>query len=371
MHQLAKPRRHYLAEEVARILCQEIRQCRWQGWLPSERRLLQLLSVSRLTLRQALQKLAETGIIEVVPRRGYRILETSTAAPANPAHSREIGLLCPAPLQSLPPFIGQVMDGLRTLCAESDMHLEVIENRRFNAMEPSQFFPELLRTNPKGCWVLFMAHRRVQEWFARSDAPVVIYGNVYAHLDLPAVGFDYHAVIWHATSMLLGKGHRSIAFLGYKTGAAGEEQSIGGFREAIKSAGAGVHSHELWAEGDDTGRICRMVDGALRMKHPPTAFIIGRTHHYLTVATHLLRCGFHIPRDISLVSRMEDPFLSFVQPAPATYRANPANLSQKLYRTVAAVTAKDPTPARQTMILPEYLPGGSVASLKEPLSAAV
>jgi len=361
MHQLAKPKRHYLAEDVASIILKEIEQGRWLDWLPSERRLLRSLSVSRLTLRQALRRLSSSGAVQVVPRRGYRILPARSGAD-KASHAREVGLLCPDPLFSYPPLIGQVMDGLRALCSEAEMHLEVFENRLFHTVSPEQILPDLVKSNPKGCWVLLMANRRMQEWFAKSHVPAVIYGNLYPRLNLPSVGFDYQAIILHATSTLLGKGHRNIAFLGYQPDSAGDQQSVEGFNKAIQTAGPTASGTTLWAEGDDIEGICRKVDRALRLAQPPTAFIVGRTHHYLTVATHLNRRGFRIPEDISLICRMEDMFLHFVRPEPATYHTNPENLTQKLFRAVSAVAAGDAAPVRQAMIIPDFCPGGSVAA---------
>jgi DNA-binding LacI/PurR family transcriptional regulator len=108
--------------------------------------------------------------------------------------------------------------------------------------------------------------------------------------------------------------------------------------------------------------LCRQLDGALDSKHPPTAFVVSHTHHYATVATHLAGRGLRVPQDVSLICRSEDPFLQFLRPTPAFYRANMDVAARLLFDRVRHVIEGTAKPGDQRLLVPELVPGGSVAA---------
>ena len=58
------------------------------------------------------------------------------------------------------------------------------------------------------------------------------------------------------------------------------------------------------------------------------ALIVCRTHHYATVATHVLAAGRRIPGDISLICRGEDTFLHFLAPGLLAAAAMQSEIAQ-------------------------------------------
>jgi DNA-binding LacI/PurR family transcriptional regulator len=370
MKPLAHPRRVLLADQVAQAIEAEIAAQRWREWLPSERSLQRILNVSRQTVRAALARLAARKRIVVNPYRGYRIVPLSRTARAKakaktvaPAPSRELGLICPEPVYQMPPRFLQVLDIFRALCAEGGLNLEVIEGQRFMRTDPGRLMPRLVRTHPKACWILVLANRRLQEWFAGSGEPAVVYGNVYPGVSLNGTGIDYHACIRHAASHLLTKGHRRIGFVAYDLRRAGEEASWRGFQEACAAHRGDDAVPTLIERPDsDADALCRQLDSALRARHRPTAFVVSHTHHYATVATHLALRGLHVPDDVSLICRSEDPFLQFMRPTPAFYRANMEVAARLLFERVRHAIDGTAKPGDQRLLIPELVQGGSVAA---------
>lgn len=370
MEPLAHPRRVLLTDQVAQAIEAEITAERWLEWLPSERSLKRILNVSRQTVRAALAHLAARKRIVVNPYRGYRIVPLSHTALAKAkaktvgtAPSRELGLICPEPVYQMPPRFLQVLDIFRTLCAEGGLNLEVLEGQRFMRTDPGRLMPRLVRTHPKACWILVLASRRMQEWFARSGAPAVVYGNVYPGVSLNGTGIDYHACIRHAASHLLTKGHRRIAFVAYDLRRAGEEDSWRGFQEACAAHRDSEVAPLLIERPDgDADALCRQLDSALRARQRPTAFVVSHTHHYATVATHLALRGLRVPADVSLICRSEDPFLNFLRPKPAFYRANMEVAARLLFDHVCHAIDGTAKPGDQRLLVPELVPGDSVAA---------
>jgi DNA-binding FadR family transcriptional regulator len=68
------PRRVSLAAQATDALRQAIISGNWSDFLPSERRLCELLQVSRPTIRKALSQLAQDGVIAIHQGRRNRLL---------------------------------------------------------------------------------------------------------------------------------------------------------------------------------------------------------------------------------------------------------------------------------------------------------
>lgn len=361
MQPLAQPRRLLLADQAAKSIEHEIAARRWREWLPGERALQKILNVSRQTVRAALARLVDRRQLAVEPYRGYRIVRDAAFRRREAGSSRELGLICPEPVYRMPPRFIQVLDILRGLCAEAGLNLEVLEGHRFMRNDPGRMMPRLTRTNPKACWILVLAHQRMQEWFEKSGLPAVVYGNVYDGISLPTTGINYQACIRHAAALLLAKGHRRIAFVAYDLRRAGEADSARGFKEAFAAHPDAV---PLVIERPDANAdaLCRQLDGALRLPRPPTAFVVSHTHHYATVASHLASRGRRVPDDLSLICRSEDPFLEFLRPRPVFYRVNMEVAARLLFERVRHALEGTVRPGDQRLLVPELVPGGSVAA---------
>ena len=231
--------------------------------------------------------------------------------------------------------------------------------------------PLLLRSHPKACWVAIMADHRLQEWLAQAGVPAVLYGNRYSEIDLPSVGIDYRACVRHATAQLLARGHRRIVLVNFDPQRAGDQESMAGFHEAFAALGPnatgakgpstpGTKAIVISRPDDDVAALQRQIDRILDTRRAPTAFIVSRTHHYATVATHLMRRGWDVPTDASLISRGDDPFLHFLCPAPAHYRVNIELLARRLFRTVQRVMGGARNLRDQFQLVPEYVAGETV-----------
>lgn len=80
------PKRNSLAAQSADSIRKAIEEGTWREYLPSERRLCEMLRVSRPTIRTALRLLAEGGWLEIRQGRRNRLLNRSSGAwPGAPA----------------------------------------------------------------------------------------------------------------------------------------------------------------------------------------------------------------------------------------------------------------------------------------------
>jgi DNA-binding LacI/PurR family transcriptional regulator len=355
------PKRQSLVSQTAAYLREEIAKGGWNPWLPGERRLCESLQVSRNTLRAALEQLAAAGVIKAEHGLGNRVVSTSPVKHSSSAE-RVACLLSPDPLQTLRPTQTLWIDELRAMLIEHDCRLHVLHGQQYFRAQPAPALQRLVRQHPHACWILVRSTEPTQAWFQRSGHACVVAGSTSPHVDLAYVDLDHRALCRHAAGVLLGLGHRRIALIAERTQRAGDVASELGFIEGIRSS---PHSDAepivVWHEPS-----VESVSTALRrlMEHRrPTALLVANPYFYLTITSRLAQLGWRIPEDVSVLSRDEDPFLSFLLPRPARYTIPAHIFARRLLRPVLEFIESGSVSTRSVSIMPQFLRGDSIAPL--------
>jgi DNA-binding LacI/PurR family transcriptional regulator len=326
------PKKVSLVAQTASVIREEISNGRWERWLPGEHKLSSQLHVGRRTVRAALDQLCRDGVVKCYHGKRREIIRQG--AMLKKPLSKRVVLLTPAPLHSQSQFGIFLIDRLRERLAEEGYLLEIHSGRvPYRAGVPQQLENLQETLNPAG-WVLMQSNEKMQRWFMQRGLPCVIVGSCYPKIELPSVDFDYAAVCRHAVGQFLSKKHRRIVLLNPKSGAAGDLKGEEGFREAVqKSSSLNVHAEVVHHDGAIRD-ICARLDAMMRLKSPPTALVVSRAQHVLTVLGYLLSMGFRIPADVALISRDDDFFLENFVPKIARYSVNPDLFASKLSRVV-------------------------------------
>lgn len=357
----ALPQRQSLVAQTVAFLHAQIDQGEWSGWLPSERSLCDLLQVSRNTLRAALARMKHEGRIRPVHGAGNEILQVRGAAAEKP-RARDVALLTPEPIERLRPLQSLWIDDMRALLSERGLRLRVFHGRHYFAAKPGPALQKLVARNPHGCWILMLANETVQRWFSKAGVPCIVAGSAYPGLDLPCRDLDHRAMCRHAAGLLLGLGHRRIAMLTQKSRRAGDLASEAGFVEGVKqSRHAGAEA--LVLHHDETiESVAHAVRRIVKLQPPVTALIVVHPHYYLAAASRLAQAGVRIPEHMSVISRDDDPFLSFMVPVPARYVVSPHLMAKSLLRPVLDLLGGHVVTQRTSLIMPEFLRGESVSA---------
>lgn len=335
------PRRLSLIQQTAESLRAEISLGTWRDWLPGERELTTTLVVGRNTLRAALRELAASGLIETRHGAGHRILRTTTSS-APREMPRSIGLLVPGGLHLLRPSQTLWIDQLRALLIKQGFDLQIHHQRRF-PQDPLRH----------ACWVLTLCEGELQRRFARNGIRCVIAGTTHPGVNLPFVDIDYRSLCRHAAGVLIAHGHRRIAFLTRQPRYGGDRESELGFTEgARRSSHSDVVAH-IVRHQDSRAGVNHALRRILRGSHPPTALLVGDSHHYLTASSLLARLGKIVPQDLALICRDDDPFLAHLVPAPARYTASPSGFARSLLKLIlrAGMSSVAPTLYQQPRLI--------------------
>ena len=355
----AIPQRNSLVSQAVAFLDAQIAAGQWREWLPPERTLCESMQVSRSTLRRALAQMRRDGRIRSEHGAGNRIL-LNTPARRGRLRSHDVALLVPEPLERLRPTQTLWIDELRAMLSEHSVRLHVFHGAQYFRADPSAALKKLLHQHPHGCWILALASAGCQQWFARHGIPCVIAGSCHAAIDLPFRDLDHRAMCRHAAGVLLAAGHRRLAFLAQETRLAGDIESEAGFLDGVnQSTSAGASAQVCHHDATSAG-IAHALRRLLAQRQAPTALLVANAYHYLAVVSRLAQLGRLAPRDFSIISRDEDPFLTFLAPEPARYVASPRALAKSLLRPVMELLEQGAVSQRAARLMPQFIRGGTV-----------
>ncbi len=352
----AVPPRPSLITHSADFLREALLRGEWQEVLPPERTLCIRMRISRPTLRAVLRQLEREGVIGAVVKKRRQIFAHPQVR-GKAVASRLIALLTPVPQQAMPPFVLFWVEALRELLSESGYQLELHAIPHCFTDKPAGGLKKLTQRVPAAAWVMFRSTPLMQRWFFEQQLPAIIAGSCAGDMGLPSVDLDYRATCRHAATMLMQKGHRRIALLLPDSAHGGDADSAQGFREAFATCEAQpcVVQHHETAE-----QVIKSLDETLRRKPAPTAFLVARSIHTLTVVTHLLRLGHKLPRDFAIVSRDNDAFLDHVVPKVTRYSADAAKFAKRLAKLVLELAQTGHTSTKPVRLMPDLRRGETV-----------
>lgn len=357
------PKRQSLVSQTAEILRGEIRQGTWRELLPGERALCETLQVSRNTLRSALAQLNRDGVIRSEHGAGNRIL-------SKPSHrkrelqSHDVALLAPEAIERLRPSQTLWIGELRAMLIERGCRLHVFHGRQYFRANPGPVLQKLVDQNRHGCWILMLSNESTQRWFESKRIPAIVAGSVHSNVGLPFRDLDHKAICRHAAGTFKGAGHRKIALLIAQSQLAGDLESEMGFREGMALRHGGGGTAIIARHNGTRQEIVGTVERLVGKKTQVTALLVANALHYLTVVGCLTRLGLRIPQDVSVISRDDDLFLSYLVPEPARYSASARGLAKALARPVFELLETQQVAQRSGKLLPEFVPGESLARLK-------
>jgi DNA-binding LacI/PurR family transcriptional regulator len=349
------PRRISLVAQTASVLKEEIQAGRWSEELPGEHDLCALLHIGRVTLRSALSQLQRDGWLRASQGKRREIVQRRRAAVR--ARSDRVVLLSPLPLQNLQPNMVLWIDRLREHLSDAGYHLEVHGHRDCYTGRPERALESLaLRVNAAG-WVLTQSNARMQWWFAQRRMPCVITGSRHEGVLLPSLDRDYRASTRHAAGAFWARGHRCLAFITASSVLAGDRESEEGFREGLQKARASNADSCIVHHNGNVADICAKVDLMLKRSQPCTGFLVSRSHHVLTVMSHLLRRGLRFPNDVALISRDDDKFLESMVPSVARYSLDLSVFARTISNLVVGMVRSGVVDPKDSRLMPEFVHG--------------
>lgn len=327
----------------------------WQGHLPGERELCERLQVSRSTLRAALEELQRDGVLEVSQRQRRRIKQGGVAAAAG--HSHVMAILSERPLLAMTSSVVVMVDELREKLSQTGFTLEIHVSPACFSANPGRALEALTTRSPAAVWILFGSLEPMQNWFIRRRLPCLVAGSCAAGVELPSVDADHRAACRHAGAMLGRKGHRRIALIRPDGDFGGDLESEQGMVEAFQGSEIAL---QIIRHNGSPEHLCSLLEKALRSARPPTACVVARSMHVLTVMMYLMQRGKRIPQDMAVVSRDDEIFLAHAVPVVTRYASSPGQFARRVSQAVRQLAETGALPPRAIRLMPRLVKGETV-----------
>jgi DNA-binding LacI/PurR family transcriptional regulator len=344
------PRRQSLSAQAADSLRKAIARGTWAEFLPSERRLCDLLQVSRPTIRTALGLLEKERVIAIHQGRRNRLVQRPAVTAGT--QRRLIALVSHAPISrvNLTAYLG--ISSMREQLARHGFATAEFVCQGHSPRAQRNRLEAFLRQNRVFCCVLLSVSRELQSWFATHSIPCLVLGSCHPEMRLPSLDVDHRAVCRHAAGVLRGHGHRRLAFVVPDSGFAGDLASEDGFR----AGAAGTEITIVRHQGTPAHLGARLA-GLLAGPRPPTALLVARPTHTLSVLLHLLRRGIRVPDAVSVIARDHDPLYEHEL---AHYAFGDESFARRLSRLMLQMLSQGHLPAEPSLIFPRYVAGSTV-----------
>lgn len=355
------PVRRYLPSSTAEAILRFHAAGKWPERLPAERKLCEVLQVSRGTLRQALHILRGRGELATDGVRGHRLLRQE---PERVERDPDITVrfLSPEPLESRRAFFSLMLDKLHEAASARGWKVRRDHGTAYFGERAEGRLERLVQGSRGECWILVHSSRVAQEWFSRRGLPVMVSGHTYPGIALPSLDVDHRASGYHAGTVLSQHGHEWVAMVVSDNPLPGLAEGESGFRESFeKPAGRKGRITRLVDKGSDAvlGRaLRRLFEG----RSHPTAIVLETPAQYIVAFSVLARLRKAVPEEVSLLSRLDDPYMRHFEPSPARYCLDPVPFSRTLVTMVTHLLAGEALPAQARKIIPEFVRGHSVTA---------
>ena len=319
--------------------------------------------MSRVTLRGALARLTEEGLI--APHRGRRttIIKRPKSGKTSSAEARprRILFLSPNALHELPPGVLLVLDLLRAQMERDGVILDHRQCHAFTLTECDGALEKLIPAEPAEIYLLHLAPSRAQAWFASRGHAAIVVGTPVENAPLPGVHTDLRATARHAVKHLCAAGHEAarVGLFVSQPDLPDNRAVTAGFLEA-----GGLPAMIVRHPGESETLRSWIARRDPLVATRPTAVITAWPGAALALIGMVsVRQGKTIPENLSVICLYDDPAFGMLVPSVTRYRRPPEKYVSILSRLIRRTLRGDkPGPAESRTLFPALIKGETVAA---------
>jgi DNA-binding LacI/PurR family transcriptional regulator len=299
--------------------------------IPSERVLANSLQASRVSVRAAIQVLANEGLLVQLRGKGTYIVPS--------VQLDTLYLLCSSDIKGNDPFYNKFLVEITNLAAKQAIKISMVNPERpLEPVVPSplviigQIEDSQLDELSAACGTLFAVQR-----YAHRDDIVQIY-------------FDDYKIGSKAAKTLVDHRFRNFALLGGPDKYPSARLRKQGFLDVAKHYGVQVQvvSEKMNWEGG-----CRAADDLLASGLPDAVFAVN---DWMAAGfiQRLRERGVHVPSDISVIGCDDIPLASEFSPRLTTFSLDMKHLVEELLSAIHRTLSQRPS-LREEIVLPAVL----------------
>lgn len=233
--------------------------------------------------------------------------------------------------------------------------------------DPLPVYDELVRTRRVDALVIASttAHDDRIRYLQTAGVPFVSFGRSDPAWDFIWVDTDGEAGVREAVEMLIGLGHRRIAFIGWDEDSLTGRYRYQGYTSAMESAGLPSRPDDVWRgdNSEQTGAEAFRFWWNLPADERPTAIHAVSDFVALGVINEAERQGVQIGREMSLVGFDNLPLSQYLHPALTTLEQPIQTIAREVIdRLICAINRTELTQPRQLLVPPRLIVRASVGA---------
>lgn len=286
-------------EQVRDYIEQEARRQNPGDILPSEVQYAMMLSVSRPTVRKAVQELIDIGLIRRVPGKGLMVGDGSVGIRGK--------ILIGLPFAMGDGFYFKIVMSCIDRANQLGYAYKII-----NTLDPAERL-RLISEEPVEDYLAFVLSvydspydkQLIQKLLSRK-AKILLVDNQPDEFDLPIVACNDFAGGYMAGNYLIGKNHRNIMYITSTRNVQTVRDRLKGFMQAFADQNmdtSGIYIHAV----DDIGNpqlsyfFDSTFDSSILKEKGITALFGYSSLPIISLCNTLVRKGYHIPEDLSVI----------------------------------------------------------------------
>lgn len=265
--------------------------------LPSERKLCEEFSVSRVTIRKALQLLKNRGLLDTCIGTGHFV---GSAPGSGSAGARTVVLVVPdLSFCRLTPD-RDIFAALRQRLAAATPDAAAV------MMEGADFLRTAEREPPGAAVAVFSGDASLQKAIARTGIAFVVVGSPDAGVNAPSVDVDQAAIGYDSARHALELGHETIGIVYHRPSYAGDRLWLEGVHRAFAERGRRCDPPLMFAMpeaglSEIDAPVLAIVERLLK-KQKATAVVAANGWIANSVLRAAAQLGVAVPEDLSLIA---------------------------------------------------------------------
>lgn len=263
------------------------------GYLPSERKLCELLSVGRGSVRVIIAALLQNGSIEHIPGKGMHL-----GAKFNYGKKLRRMLVIRSADDNEGSEGGRILDGISLAAHKHDIEM-VFALPKADYRLHSDTMIRVDAGEYDGIIYLETFDSGEARRIFDAGIPAVV-ANIEEKNAILSVGVDYRQIGRLAGRTLVENGHTNIGFIG-KSFVYIYHEMLAGIKGALAEDDLSISPDKIIWIGADTEDFLSRLEKLLKSRNRPTALIAGRDYHAQFIYHICNELKLKIPQDISII----------------------------------------------------------------------
>ncbi len=271
--------------------------------LPSERELCLEFNVSRQTVRNAIELLAEKGLLDSRAGSGHFVRDVATVSNGVKRvrrSTRQIGVICAPRIYLEEPTQWSTLIGIKALLSQFGYSVALsVSHKDKNA----GFFPcyqHWLDDGDIEGYIGVSIPPALQRRLFESGYPSLSLGYVWEDIDLPSIALDFRKIYSGIIEHVHGLGHKTLCCTLFNDDTAFTRNVLAGIEKGILKTGLSRQDVKISRCSDTAYDLVSTVRTALRSANRPTALILQGDENLADVMRFLELEGIRVPDDLHL-----------------------------------------------------------------------